>query len=379
MSNGPEWRRRPARRLPLPFRFIGPPPETHLARTVESPFVAVKPTTIFVTGSTGFIGTKLVNALVGQGHTVRALTRAASNRDGLAHERIQFVPGDIMSPDSLVAGMQGCTHVFHLAAYAKNWAPDSARFFQQNVVGMRNVFAAARQTGIQRVVWTSTIVTFGPTAPGVVGDETMPRLTARFYTEYEESKAIAEQEALRMAAEGFPVVIVNPTRVYGPGKLTEGNSLSLMIDQYDRGRMPILLNHGINVGNYALVDDLVRGHLLAMDKGRTGERYILGGENASLKHFFVLVDEVSGKTHFQLNLPPKMGLAYGAIQKFAARAFGLYPQITTGWVQTFLQDWAYSCAKAERELGYTYTPLKEGIRLTYAWLLHQRQPSRGPS
>jgi nucleoside-diphosphate-sugar epimerase len=339
----------------------------------------VKPTTLFVTGSTGFIGTKLVTALIGQGHTVHALTRAASNRDGLAHERIKLVQGDIMNPDSLVAGMQGCTHVFHLAAYAKNWAPDPTIFHQQNVVGMRNVFAAAKQTGMQRVVWTSTIVTFGPTAPGVVGDETMPRLTDRYYTEYEESKTIAEQEALSMTAEGFPVVIVNPTRAYGPGKLTEGNSVSLMIDQYDRGRLPILLNQGSNIGNYALVDDLVRGHILAMEKGRSGERYILGGENVSLKRFFALVDEVSGKTHFQLNLPPKVGLAYGAIQKFAARAFGLYPQITTGWVETFLQDWAYSCAKAERELGYTFTPLTEGIRLTYAWLLQQRQVSQGPS
>jgi nucleoside-diphosphate-sugar epimerase len=238
---------------------------------------------------------------------------------------------------------------------------------------MRNVFEAARQVDIQRVVWTSTIVTFGPTAPGVIGDETMPRITQKYYTEYEETKAIAEKEVLKMAAEGFPVVMVNPTRAYGPGKLTEGNSVSLMIDQYDRGQVPILLNRGVNIGNYALVDDLVRGHILAMEKGRIGERYIIGGENASLKRFFELVDEVSGKKHFQMNLPPKAGLAYGGIQKFAANRFGVYPQITTGWVKTFLQDWAYSCAKAERELGYTFTPLKEGIRLTYEWILQQRQ------
>jgi farnesol dehydrogenase len=146
-----------------------------------------------------------------------------------------------------------------------------------------------------------------------------------------------------------------------------------MIDQYDRGQVPILLNNGINIGNYALVDDLVQGHILAMEKGRIGERYIIGGENASLKRFFELVDEASGKKHFQINLPPKIGLAYGGIQKFAAETFGIYPQITTGWVDTFLQDWAYSCAKAEKELGYAFTPLQEGIRLTYEWILQQRQ------
>jgi farnesol dehydrogenase len=129
----------------------------------------------------------------------------------------------------------------------------------------------------------------------------------------------------------------------------------------------------VNIGNYAFVDDLVRGHILAMEKGRSGERYIIGGENASLKKFYELVDEVSGKKHFQINLPPTAGLSYGRIQKFAADKFGIYPQITTGWVDTFLQDWAFSCAKAEHELGYTFTPLKEGIRLTYEWILQRRQ------
>lgn len=339
----------------------------------------MNPSTIFITGATGFIGTKLVNELVRQGHTVHALTRAKSNREGLDHERIKFVVGDIMNRDSLLAGMEDCTHVFHLAAYAKNWAPDSKIFYDHNVTGMRNAFQAAKQTGVHRIVWTSTIVTFGPTPPGVIGDETMQRITKHYYTEYEETKAIAEQEALKMAEEGFPVVIVNPTRVYGPGKLTEGNSVSLMIDQYDRGQVPILLNHGVNIGNYALVDDLVRGHILAMEKGRIGERYIIGGENASLRKFYELVDEVSGKKHFQINLPPKIGLAYGSIQKFIADKFGKYPQITTGWVETFLQDWAYSCVKAERELGYTFTPLKEGIRLTYEWILQQRQIKKNKS
>jgi nucleoside-diphosphate-sugar epimerase len=341
--------------------------------------IQMNPTTIFVTGATGFIGTKLVNELVKEGHTVHALTRASSNREGLDHERIRLFQGDIMNADSLLPAMRDCSLVFHLAAYAKNWSPDPKIFFDQNVTGMKNVFEAAKTSGIKRVVWTSTIVTFGPSPPGTVGDETMQRITDRFYTEYEETKFIAEKEALKLAGKGYPVVIVNPTRVYGPGKMTEGNSVSLMIDQYDRGLMPIIPNRGMNIGNYALVDDLVRGHILAMEKGRLGERYIIGGENASLKRFFGFVDEVSGKKHFQMNLPPRVALAYGGIQKLAANAFGIYPQITTGWVETFLQDWAFSCAKAERELGYKFTPLKEGIRLTYEWILQERQKRKNKS
>jgi nucleoside-diphosphate-sugar epimerase len=329
--------------------------------------------TVFVTGSTGFIGTKLVNALVERGHTVHALTRGTSNKDGLSHERIKLVTGDIQDRVSLQKGMEGCSRVYHLAAYAKNWSKDPAVFFKQNVEGMRNVFAAAKSVGVERVVFTSTIVAFGPTAPGVVGNEDMPRITPKYYTEYEETKSIAEKEALEEAAGGFPVVIVNPTRVYGPGKLTEGNSVSLMIDMYDRGKVPILLNGGNDVGNYVLVDDLVRGHILAMEKGRIGQRYILGGENASLKEIYRLVDEVSGKRHFQMNLPPRLAFVYAEFEKKKAEWLGIYPQITPGWVETFLQDWVYSTIKAEQELGYTIVPLKEGVRMTYEWLMQQRK------
>jgi nucleoside-diphosphate-sugar epimerase len=336
----------------------------------------INPATCFVTGATGFIGTKLVNELVRQGHHVHALTRSTSDLDGLQHERIKCVQGDILDPVSLRKGMEGCTHLFHLAAYAKNWSKNSRVFYDHNVTGMLNVFEAAKETGIQRVVWTSTIVTFGPTLPGIVGNETMPRTTDKYFTDYEETKSIAERKALELAAGGFPVVLVNPTRVYGPGKMTEGNSVSLMIDQYDRGLVPILLHHGVNVGNYVFVDDLVRGHILAMERGRIGERYILGGENASLKQFYELVDEVSGKRHLQFNFPPGAALFYGKTLKFLAETFGIYPQITTGWVETFLQEWAFSCAKAERELGHTVTPLKEGIRQTYSWILRQRAGRR---
>ena len=332
-----------------------------------------KANTVFVTGSTGFIGTKLVNELVNRGNTVHALTRGASNRDGLSHERIKLVTGDIQDRNSLLKGMEGCNQVYHLAAYAKNWSRDPSVFFKQNVEGMRNVFAAAKSVGVKRVVFTSTIVAFGPTPPGVVGNEDMPRITQRYYTEYEETKSIAEKEALQEAASGFPVVIVNPTRVYGPGKLTEGNSVSLMIDMYDRGKVPVLLNHGKDIGNYVLVDDLVRGHILAMEKGKIGERYILGGENASLKNIFRLVDEVSGKKHLQMSLPPRIAYLYSGFEKKKAEWLGIYPQITPGWVETFLQDWVYSTAKAERELGYTIVPLKEGIRMTYEWLMQLRK------
>jgi nucleoside-diphosphate-sugar epimerase len=145
-----------------------------------------------------------------------------------------------------------------------------------------------------------------------------------------------------------------------------------MIDLYDRGKVPVLLNHGRNIGNYVFIDDLVQGLILAMERGRPGERYILGGENASLKQLFELIDEIGGRRHIQVNLPAPLARFYARIEEKKAEWFGWYPQITPGWVETFLLDWKYTSYKAERELGYAITPLREGIRRTYEWLLQQR-------
>jgi nucleoside-diphosphate-sugar epimerase len=340
--------------------------------------VMARPTTFLVTGATGFIGSRLVAELVRGGHTVRALTRTMTNWKTLGLEGSTPVIGDILDPPSLVRAVDGCSRIFHLAAYAKNWARDPGTFSEHNIRGTANVLAAARTVGVEKLVLTSTIAALGPTPPGVVGDEMMPRATSRFFTAYEQTKTQAEREALRLAAEGLPVVVVNPTRVYGPGKLSEGNSVTLLIDLYDRGRFPFLLAGGCNVGNYALVDDVVRGHMLAMEKGRTGERYILGGENVSLADLMRVVDEVSGKRHLKLPLPATLAMAYAYMEEAKARWLGAYPRVTPGWVETFLQEWAYSCAKAEGELGYAITPLADGIRLTYEWLRRQRAGNGGP-
>lgn len=331
---------------------------------------------VFVTGGTGFIGTKLVNELVRKGHTIHVLRRPMSDTEGLEHERIRLFVGDLWDCDSIRKGMEGCQQVYHLAAYAKNWAEDATVYYRSNVEGFCNVGGLARMLGVERMVLASTILTCGPSPPGMVENEGRYCPVADCCTDYQSSKTIGEKQACDYAEQGFPVVIVNPTRVYGPGRLTEANSVSRMIDLYDRGRFPLLLNQGVNIGNYAFVDDVVQGLTLAMERGKIGERYILGGENVSLKQLFELIDEIGGKRHVQINIPSWAALLYSRWEEKRAGWVGTYPLITAGWVKTFLQEWAFSSAKAEKELGYKITPLREGIRITLEWLRHLRKEAR---
>jgi len=328
---------------------------------------------VLVTGGTGFVGTRLVVELVRKGQFVHVLRRPTSNTDGLEHERIHLFTGDLMDCESIRRAMEGCTQVYHLAAYAKNWAKDSKTFYKNNVEGLCNVWEMAKVLAVERIVFTSSIMACGPTESGVVGDERKQCPIPNCLTDYQASKIIGEKQACKYVDQGLSLVTVNPTRIYGPGKLNEGNSVTRMIDLYDRGKFPFLLNYGINVGNYVFVDDVVQGLVLAMEKGQIGERYILGGENVSLKQLFEQIDELSVKKHFQINVPSWFALFYSKLEQKKAEWFGLYPLITPGWVETFLHDWAYSSAKAEKQLGYRKTPLKEGIGVTLTWLRQLRK------
>ncbi len=333
---------------------------------------------IYVTGANGFIGTWLVKSLLEQGHRVRALARngridlppgVEDNSAVLQSEALEIVGGDVTDRDSILSGMQGCTRVFHLAALAKNWARDRKVFHHVNVEGTRNVLEAAYVLGVERVVCTSTFVTFGPSRHGAVHTEETPRISQRYFNDYEATKVEAERVMLQFAEQGLPVVIVNPARVFGPGHINESNALVMLMDDYLSGRMPILVNRGIDVGNYVLVHDVVDGHILAMEKGRVGQRYILGGENVSLRKLAILADEVSGRRHLKIPTWKVAPMCFAYFHALRARLFGVYPKITPGWMRMFMTDWAYDCEKARRELGYRPTPLREALKATYEWLM----------
>ncbi len=321
---------------------------------------------IFITGATGFIGSKLALQLANQGHKVHAIYRSQVKTEVIKHPNILTYKGDLYDAQSIETAMDGCKFVFHVAAYAKTWAKQRDTFYQYNVVGTQNVLDCAVKLGVQKVVVTSTAGVFSPSNQSPVAEDT-PR-TIPFFNDYESSKAQAEEMIKGYVKKGLYVVIVNPPRVYGPGILSDSNAVTKMIMLYAKGKFRILPGDGKSIGNYVFVDDVVNGHILAMEKGRNGERYILGGENHSYSDFFQVESQIIGKKYFQFKLPISVMLFISGAMTLAARWFGITPLITPNWVRKYLYNWELTSQKAIDELGYTITPLSEGISKTIEWM-----------
>ena len=321
---------------------------------------------LLVTGATGFIGSNLVRYLCSQDYDVRAMVRATSNLSELEDLPVEICYAEIRDPSLVQKAVKGCDFVFHLAGYARNWARDPKIFHEVNVTGAENVLNACRRADVRKVVMTSTSMTFGP-SDGEPRNES-GQGKENFFCDYERTKFHAEQLAERFVKAGLPVVIVHPTRVFGPGLLSEANSVTRMIQLYLRRKWRLILADGRAVGNYAFVEDVVRGHWLALQKGQPGEKYILGGESLSYNQFFEILAEFSGRYYRLIHVPVWMALAFSRIEGLLANGLGLYPLITPQWVRVFIKDWDFTSRKAEKELGYRITPFREAMRKTLNWI-----------
>lgn len=323
---------------------------------------------IFITGGTGFIGQKLAKNLADEGHEVVALIRSINKAQELQHERISYVEGDLFSTDALNAGMEGCDEVYHLAAFASVWAKDDT-FEKVNINGTLNILDVAKAQGVKKTLVTSTAGVIGPAIDGPVHEDT-PR-QVDFFTPYESSKYESELKIKEYVQNGQHVVIVNPTRVYGPGPLNVSNSVTKLVKQYIEGKWKFMPGDGMSTGNYVYVEDVINGHKLAMQNGRAGERYLLGGEDATYHELFDTIAQIGGKKHKLYKMPLGVMLTFGKMQLFMAENFGRQPMITPGWVRKYLYEWRVSSEKARNELGYQITPLKEGIQETVNWLRNE--------
>jgi farnesol dehydrogenase len=276
----------------------------------------------------------------------------------------------VTDAESLRRAAEGCAAVLHMAALVKMWVPDRSRFEAVNLGGLRNALAAARGAGA-RLVYTSSFIAIGPTG-SEPADEGRIHPGTSFRNDYERTKALADAVAREAAASGQDVVMLYPGVVYGPGDLTDGNLVVKMIADHMGGRFPGIIGPGDRNWSYAFVEDVAEGHALALEKGRQGERYFLCGENVTMTGFFETLRDVAGVTPPARRIPYAVASALGYSLYAWAELTGREPLLTHEVVNVFREHWAYSSAKAEHELGYRPTPLREGLRRTVDWLRESR-------
>lgn len=328
---------------------------------------------IFITGATGFIGQELCLKLAEQGHSVRALYRSESKVRELRKANIELVQGDLLESPDLTEMLRDCDELYHLAAYAEMWAADDTIFHKVNVLATRNLFQAAHEAGVKRIVFTSTAGVLGPSNGDLVTEES--GVNGLYFSAYEQSKAEAEAFIAEWESQGMEVIIVNPTRVYGPGLLSVSNGVSRLIEKYLNGNFKVLPGKGSRIGNYCFVDDVVVGHIQAMQLGRDRQRYILGGENCSFRNLLSKVGSLSGKQYRLYSIPSLIIELAARFFLLRARIFGVKPLITPSWAKKFNNyDFLVSSEKAAEELGYQITPLDTGLKETIDWLRKEADP-----
>ncbi len=325
---------------------------------------------VFVTGSTGFLGINLCKELIKRGYTVNALYRSGDKANHLKTGNIHLFKGDVTDIKSLEKAMLNCEYVFHLAAYAQVWAKNPGTFYDINYTGALNVLNVAAKVGVKKIIVTSTAGVFGPSEHSIINEESKRQVD--YFSLYESTKAEAEKLISERAAQGLNVVIVNPSRIYGPGLLSTSNGVTRLIRLYIKGNFRILPGNGKSIGNYVYIEDVVIGHILALENGKAGERYILGGENVSYIDFFKTLSEVSAKKYSLFRFPVFLMLFVSNIMLIAAKLFGIKPLITPGLVKKYNYNWEISSNKAQTELGYNITPLKTGIIKTIDFLVAEK-------
>lgn len=316
-----------------------------------------------VTGATGFVGSNVVRELLREGRTVRVLVRRTSDRRAIDGLPLDVCEGDLLDPASLSRAVSGVRHVYHVAADYRLWARDQRELYRTNVEGTRTVLSACARAGTERVVFTSTVGALGIPKDGSPGTETTPVTLADMIGPYKRSKFLAEQVALEWAGRGQPIVIVNPSTPVGPWDVKPTPTGQIIVD-FLGGRMFATIDTGLNLVH---VRDVARGHLLAAERGRAAEKYILGNRDLSLTEIFRMLARLTGRPAPRLKIPHALAWCGALGMEAAARLSGRPPRASLTAVRMARKRMYFSPAKAVRELGLPQTPVEDALRDAVEW------------
>jgi dihydroflavonol-4-reductase len=320
--------------------------------------------TALVTGGAGYIGGKLAESLLARGEKVRVFDLRADAATHLAQMGADLRQGDILDRDAVRAALEGCDRLYHAAALFEMWQPDERAYYQVNVNGTANVLEIALEMEVQRVVHTSSAITIGEGQDQIGDEETVHR--GYFLSDYERSKYMGEQVALKMFERGLPLVCVNPTSVYGPG---QARHMTGALIRFLNGRLPAVVDTRLN---FVYIDDVVQGHLLAMEREEAGQRYILGGDNVSLVRFFSMAAEIAGVPAQPRTIPSWLLSLSARVLWMISTITGRRPWVSPDEARTALHSFIFDNQKARRELGLEFTSLQEGLERTVSWLGEKR-------
>jgi nucleoside-diphosphate-sugar epimerase len=323
---------------------------------------------ILVTGASGYIGNNLAHTIANMGMKVHALIRSDAAKALLQHPNIEIFKGDILEKESLATAMKGCKQVYHTAARVGAWAKDPHVFYDVNVEGTRNVLEAAKASGVEKFVFTSTCGVIGPSLVEPMKEDDT-RITG-FGMDYDRSKKMGEDIVLKYAGEGLHAVIVCPSKVYGPGNISHSLTANAIIEKFLKKRIAFIPSPGTHKVCFAFLDDIVSGHVMAMEKGKSGEKYILGGVNISYGEFFERIRMLSACKGHIIRLSKNTINGWALLQMLNYKITGSTPVFTTKGVAYIFNNYAFSSEKANIELGYRITPLEEALTKTIRFLKH---------
>ena len=319
---------------------------------------------ILVTGATGFVGSAVLRALVARGAKVRALARPSSPRSNLEDVDCEVVLGDMTDVEAMARAAEGARYVFHVAADYRLWVRDPSELRRANLEGTKAVMEGVLAAGVEKVVYTSSVATLRAADAATVVDETAPLAEAEAIGAYKQSKVAAERLVERMVGErGLPAVIVNPSTPIGPRDI-KPTPTGRMVLEAAQGKIPAFVDTGLNLAH---VDDVAEGHIAALERGRIGERYVLGGQDASLRELLAEIAALTGRKAPSLALPraPLYPLAF--VAEGIASLTGKEPMLTRDALKMASHHMFFSSAKAETELGYKARPYREALADALAW------------